>query len=359
MVNRRKASKVPPQVSQRGKSRIVGSSPDSGVNVSEFGAIDIIKRTLQKVPSVPNVSVGIGDDATVLRVGAGELVCSVDSNVEGVHFDLNWISIEGAANRAYHAAASDLAAMGAAPLAAVVALELPKGTSPKTIAAVAKGQARAVRETGCPLVGGNIVRGARFGFTTTVLGTCPRGSAATRDGARPGDEIWLSHEVGWAGLGLQLLQSQDVVFTKGRYLTGNKSPRWAHLAVKRWCSPVARIATGQVWRTRVNAMIDISDSLASEAQHLAKASGVRLVLDGALLEAMHQPLFRAAQTLEREPWDLILYGGEDYALLATGSPRRRPPGVHVIGHVERGRGAVLERNLSRVALSRGFDHLSD
>lgn len=353
-------------MAQRRASR-VGSKNTTGVTrsprkagpaagaVSEFAAIALLEKVLTHGAQSANVVVGIGDDAAVFRRPSGELVCSVDSSLEGVHFDLRWLSVELAARRAMHAAVSDLAAMGATPLGAVVALEVPRGTPAATFAAIAKGQARAVRESGCPVVGGNITRGERLGFTTTVLGTCKSGASVLRSGAKPGDEVWLSDPVGWAGLGLSLLQAGSA--------SGDATPRETSggrlraRAVRCWSTPSAKIETGRAWASRVNAMIDVSDSLASEARHLATMSKVKLVLEAGRLRSEHKALFAACAALGRDPWPLVLGGGEDYVLLATGPARRRPPGAHVVGYVTPGNGAWLERDGSQAALMPGFDHL--
>jgi thiamine-monophosphate kinase len=104
-------------------------------------------------------------------------------------------------------------------------------------------------------------------------------------------------------------------------------------------------------------MIDISDSLASEAAHIAEASRVRLTLDAAALQAGHRTIINACEALGFDPWQLILYGGEDYTLLGTGPARSRPSSATVAGVVERGQGAWLLREGKRTRLKRGFDHL--
>lgn len=332
-------------------------SPAGDPPVSEFGAIDVIRRILSAEEQRSSaVRVGIGDDSAVLGRPKGELVWSVDASVEGIHFDVRWLGLEAIACRAFHAAASDLAAMGARPLGALVALEVPKGTSRQTFRAIAKGQARAVRETQCPIVGGNITRGNKLALTTTVLGECKPGSALLRSGARPGDEVWLSDEVGWAGLGLSLLQSGDVVFTSGRHAS-KVSSRTALRAVTKWCAPQAKLETGLAWAKAAHSLIDVSDSLASEALHLATASGVALELDASQLLAAHPTLVRAARELHREPLPVILHGGEDYALLGTGPSSKRPSSAKVIGRVSVGKGAMALVDGKRVPLEPGFDHL--
>jgi thiamine-monophosphate kinase len=326
--------------------------------LSEFTAIDVLTRVLNEHLAQTRVTVGFGDDAAVLGRPEGELVCTVDASLEGVHFDLRWLSLEHAARRAFHAAVSDIAAMGAKPLVALVALEVPPHTAFDSFAAIARGQARAVRETGCPIVGGNVSRGRGFGFTTTALGTCRRGHGVTRRGAKPGDEVWLSHDVGWAGLGLRLLQSGAVVFREGRYRCVGDLGRDATFAARRWSAPQARVSTGMQWASRVHAMIDISDSLASETRHLAQASQVALVLDAKRMRDSHRRVWRTAQRLGRDPLHSILYSGEEYALLATGPSRNRPDDALVIGAVEEGSGAFITDAGKRSALHEGFDHLT-
>jgi thiamine-monophosphate kinase len=343
-------------LSEASKPKTRGRVPLDGV-ISEFEAIHVLTRKLTQGIDNELLSVGLGDDAAVLRQPHGELVCSVDASLEGVHFNLKWLSLEQAARRAFHAAVSDLAAMGAKPLAALVALEVPHGTLAGSFQAIARGQARAVRDTNCPIVGGNIARSRGFGFTTTVLGTCPRGTSVTRSGAQPGDEVWLSDEVGWAGFGLSLLQSEAVVFTSHGYQSQIEDTSVAAVAARRWSAPRAKVDTGLEWAKSARSMIDISDSLASEAHHLAEASKAAVILVGRQLLKVHPRLTRAAKTLERDTLSMVLYGGEDYALLATGPSEKRPPRAKVVGRVEPGHGAFLELDGQRHSLGEGFDHL--
>jgi thiamine-monophosphate kinase len=293
-------------------------------------------------------SVGIGDDAAVLERVGDPLVWTVDASVEGTHFERGWLELEDIGYRAFQAAASDLAAMGARPLAALSALELPKAFSKRELEALTRGQAMAARECGAPIVGGNVARSARLALTTTLLGTAraPLG----RDGARPGDELWLLGGVGLAALGLELLRKRS-----------RMTRREAEQAcVAAWRRPRALIADGARLVGRARAAIDVSDGLAGDVANLARASGVRAVLEAARLEAVLAPeLVSVARRLGRSPLDAALHGGEDYALVATGPTARRPRRATVIGRVERGRGAVLELSTGRTsALRPGYDHLA-
>lgn len=322
----------------------------------EFEGIDVLHKHLAGASRVHTI-VGIGDDAAVLRRPRGNLVVSVDASREGSHFDLSWLSLEQAAERSFHAAVSDLAAMGATPLSAVCALELPAGAGRRIFDAIGRGQARAARELDCPVVGGNVASGSCIGFTTTALGYLERQKPLLRSGARVGDEVWLSHEAGWAGLGLHLLQKRLAKRDGRRLIFAPGLGKWAKQAVRAWTTPRAKVLESRDWRRRVHSLIDTSDGLASEAQHLGNASGVCVVLEAERLLTSHGTLVGAAEQLGLEPLDAILYGGEDYALLGTGPRNKRPPGTLVVGHVKRGSGAVLSRGDQHEPLRVGFDHL--
>lgn len=293
------------------------------------------------------VTLGIGDDAALLRTEGGTLVWTVDACLEGAHFERELLELGDVAWKALHAAASDLAAMGATPLGALSALELPARFSESELDAFARGQAKAARALGCPVVGGNIARGTRLGVTTTVLGVVRR--PLRRDAARAGDEVWLVGDVGLAAAGFALLRA-------------GKAPKGAaaQRALRAWRTPRALVREGIALAGRAHACIDVSDGLGGDARHIAEASGVRLVLEeSALVRALPRELAELAPRVGRLALDLALEGGEDYALVATGPRAKRPRGARAIGRVTRGRGALLElAGGGHVELDRGFDHLA-
>jgi len=298
------------------------------------------------------VRVGIGDDAAVIQAGKGALVWTVDTCVEGVHFIRAWMGPEDVGWRSFTAAVSDLAAMGAQPVAALANLVVPADVIDRDLEGVARGQARASDAVECPLVGGNVSRGSEFSVTTTVLGEGHR--LALRSGARPGDALWLAGEVGEAAAGYRLLAA-------GVGLGRRRAKVSERRCIQTWRRPRALIDAGRRLARVATSLIDVSDGLSGDAHHLADAAHVRIVVEQSRLEgALSDDLRRAAQTLGLSPLDLALSGGEDYALLATGPARRRPRQVVCIGHVEAGRGVRLERpDGSRVQLGRGFDHLAE
>lgn len=273
------------------------------------------------------VILGIGDDAAVLQVPRGErLVVSVDAAVEGTHFRLPWLSPLQLGARSFEAALSDLAAMGARPLGAVCGLVLPSAVSARFVQQLARGQAAVAARQGCPVLGGNLARGPEVSLTTTVFGSARR--VLTRQGARPGDELWLVGQVGLAALGLRLLQAER-----------RPTSRAARVAIDAWRRPAALLGEGRALLGRASASIDVSDGLVSDALQLARASELRLELEAArLLEGLSPTLMSQGV---QPALDLALHGGEDYALLATGPAQRRPAFARRIGRAVQGSGVVL------------------
>lgn len=320
---------------------------------SEFARIALIERLLsaQNRPGGA-LELGIGDDAALLYThGAARLVWTIDAQVEGVHFDRRWLSWEEVGYRSYQAAVSDLAAMGAEPLGALSNLSLPVDFSDRALASLVRGQAEAARATQCPLIGGNLSKSSALSVTTTALGRTRH--KLLRSGARAGDELWLVGDVGLAALGLARLSGKLRPKVASR-----TSTRALATAVESWRRPKALLAEGQALHGRARAALDVSDGLAGDSAHLARASGVRVVIEEERLrEALPSALVSGTQGTRLDPLGLALYGGEDYALLATGPARKRPEFAQAIGSVERGRGVFLRDASGKLSrLGKGFDH---
>ncbi len=322
-------------------SRVARRTGSAG---SEWERIALIARLLAPKRRSRDVVVGIGDDAAVLRA-SGLLVWTVDSAVEGVHFDLDWLAPEDVGYRATQAAVSDLAAMGARPLGALSNLCLPKRFPKRDLERLLRGQAEAARELGCPIIGGNLAGSSELSITTTALGSTR--APLLRSGARAGDELWLLGDVGLARAGLLAFQE------------GASRKRALAAAVRAFARPRAHLREGLSLVGRAHAALDVSDGVAGDAAHVAEASGVAVVIsEERLRKALPRALATAAAELDRDPLELGLFGGDDYALLATGPERRRPRGAKVIGRVEAGRGVSLETREGRRALGGGFDHFA-
>lgn len=314
----------------------------------------------------PGVELGIGDDAAVLAPSAEASVCSIDASVEGVHFDLAYLTYEDVGYRSFQAAVSDLAAMGAAPAAALSALVLPRALSRDAIDRLTAGQAQASRQTACPVIGGNISRGTELSVTTTVLGHTR--DPLRRAGARPGDELWLVGPVGLAAAGLSYLRLGRERRCRIPPGAGGDAAAAASTAlgvagavarcVEAWRRPRARLEEGRQLVGRAHAAMDVSDGLSADVAQLAAASCVRIIVEREALRGSLDPaLLAAGRCLRRSPLQLALAGGEDYALLAAGPRALRPACAAAIGHVRRGAGAFLTSGRHLIPLGRGFDHL--
>lgn len=253
------------------------------------------------------VRVDIGDDAVVLAPLAAPTV-SVDVAVEGVHFRRAFASLDRLASRAFRAAASDLAAMGATPVGALSALVLPPETTDADLDLLVEGIAQASTALGIPIVGGNVSQGAQLSMTTTVVGNAEAG-ALTRAGARPGETLYVTGTLGGAAWALEHLLA-------ARGVPDDIRSRW----VERPC----RLQEGSSLIGHASAAIDVSDGLVQDAQHLAEASGVALHI-----HAKQLPLAGEAGL------DHALFGGEDYELLfCAPAGASLPSGCTPIGTVD-------------------------
>ncbi len=310
----------------------------------ELERIVEIRRRLEHASG--ELRLGIGDDAAVLLPSPRGQALSVDAQVEGVHFRRNLLSLTDIGYRALAAALSDLAAMGARPRAALLALVLPPELADAELYAIIDGVAEAQREHACAVAGGNLARGRELSITTTVVGDAPE-PPLSRAGARPGDALRVTGTLGGAALGLALLQA-------GR---GEIAPR----SVQRWRRPAPRIADGMALCGVASAAIDVSDGLLRDLQHVAEASGVGFELELARLP-LDPELSAGARALGLDATALALSGGEDYELLFTAADdATRSPGTR-IGRATVAPGLRLldarGRNVAPPALP-GFDHFAD
>jgi thiamine-monophosphate kinase len=271
----------------------------------EFRLIDHIReRTAQ---GRDDVRLGIGDDAALLAVPEGqELAVAIDTMVEGVHFlpgaapaDLGW--------KALAVNLSDLAAMGATPAWALLALTLPRTAADAArgfVADFAEGFAQLAQMHRLALVGGDTTRGP-LAVSVAVHGFVPPGKALRREGARVGDLVMVTGTLGDAAAGLHLLErgGQDARDSSlGAFLVG------------RLRRPVPRVAAGLALRGRASACLDVSDGLLADLGHLCAASGVGAEVESALL-----PRSPALLGLfdESSALDFALGGGDDYELCFT------------------------------------------
>jgi thiamine-monophosphate kinase len=250
--------------------------------------------------------VGIGDDAAVLLLPPGsEALVTTDFSLEGTHFRREWHPPESVGHRCLARGLSDIAAMGGDPRAAFLSLALPAGVPQSWVDGFLRGLLRLASRYKVPLAGGDIAESpAGVCADIVVLGSVPSGQALLRSGARPGDVIYVTGQLGISAAVLHAL------------LDGRKvSPKSKNAAPHFWPEP--RIAVGRTLRGLATAAIDISDGLSTDLTHLCQESGV-----GALVREYSIP---RGVSFQGSSLHYALHGGEDYELLFTAPAKVRVP----------------------------------
>jgi thiamine-monophosphate kinase len=298
---------------------------------------------------------GIGDDCAVLRLLPGqESLVTTDFTLEGIHFRRDWHPPESVGHRCLARGLSDIAAMGGKPVAAFLSLALPQDLSQAWVGRFARSLISLGEKFGVTLAGGDTAE-SPHGILADIIvvGSAPKGKAVLRSGARPGDRIFVSGELGGSAAAVFEMRAKQTRSKPNKKL----NPRDYH----RHFYPMPRIEVGRILREKslATAMIDTSDGLSTDLAHLCEQSGVGAELDAALV-----PRARVGKPAREVDLDLALHGGEDYELLFTARPGKRVPaliaGVALtcIGQVTRQR-LILLRNLKGIAYElepRGWQH---
>jgi thiamine-monophosphate kinase len=324
------------------------------------GEFDLIARYFTHPPRGAWPSQGVGDDCALIDLPGVRIAVSCDMLIAGRHF-LPDDAPEAIGHKALAVNLSDLAAAGAAPRACFLALGLPEADE-AWLARFAAGLHALADAHGCPLLGGDTTRtppqlhgAGPLTLSVTVLGELPPGQGLTRAGARPGDDLWVSGELGDAALALAARSGAAVLGPE------------ALVAVRaRLDRPQPRVALGRSLRTLATSAIDVSDGLAADLGHVLTRSGVGATL---LWPAVPRSSVLRAQpeALQR---DCALAGGDDYELLFTAPARQRDAvvaaaraaGVAVsrLGTIRAEPGLeILDAAGARIELARrGYDHFA-
>ena len=329
--------------------------------VKGFGEFRLIDRIREKIPPPPDSEVGIGDDAAVLSLRAGDVLLTTDAFVQGVHFDpaiTNWYQI-GA--RMVTAAVSDVAAMGGTPRHVVVALCIPPEFSLRAFDALTDGLIDSSGIYGAVLMGGDTVSTTGPLVVAVSVTGLPAARPVLRSGASVGDILSVTGRLGGSAAGLLVLRDESLLA---------EFPE----AAARHLEPAARVREGELLASSglVSSMIDISDGLAAEIHHLAESSGV-----GFIVQAGGIPLFEGlgelAERLGKNPVEIALSSGEEFELLFTLSVEdpgevdrlfqylRSKTGIEItpIGEVRppsEGIAMVMPDGSRNVLPAKGFDH---
>lgn len=295
--------------------------------LADVGESALIARIARQAGRCPgrDWALRIGDDAAILRPRRGdELVLSTDAFVEGTHFRFGRERPRTIGRRAMAVNLSDLAAMGAEPVGALLALSAPRGARVTDFDAIVGGVLHEAARFGCPLVGGNLAHASAWSLDLTVIGRCRRGRALRRRGLRPGDGLFVTGTLGGAALARLRADASGGALTR---------------------VPEPRIAAGRALARLpgARACIDLSDGLATDLGHLLEGTCWGAEVERASLP---QPrgFARACGAQGLDPTQVIAYGGEDYELLfafrsdwkassARRLSRRLGVAVHRIGRV--------------------------
>ena len=275
-------------------------------DIGEFGLIKAISTIADKGPGVVR---GIGDDAAVLTPAPGTVsLITTDLLLEGVHFQLEFTDPYRLGRKALAVNLSDIAACGGRPTAFLVSLAVPPETEMASVQALYKGMMEQAHLYGVSLIGGDTSRGKEWMISITLIGEVEERNCLYRNGAKDGDWIFVTGQLGDSALGLKMLK---------------KGEREGYL-IERHLDPTPRVKEGgQIARRGLaTAMIDISDGLIADLGHILEQSGV-----GAQVYLRHLPLsvsYREhVQQYYKKSFLLALAGGEDYELLFTASAERQ------------------------------------
>jgi thiamine-monophosphate kinase len=340
--------------------------------LTELGLIERLRARTAKGPG-QQVRIGIGDDCALLRPRPGEeIAVTTDLSIEGRHFRLDWHSPESVGHRALARGLSDLAAMGARPMAAFLSLGLPRelvqpeqGRRAKAGLWVERfydGLLALAEAHKTPLAGGDLAEAQLATADIVLIGAVPHGKALLRSGARPGDLLYVTGSLGGSAAALEKLAELTPSRKRGTARRSAKTnfPRGLEALLSRQLYPQPRVTQG-LWLMRrglATAALDLSDGLSTDLLRLCRESGV-----GAEVEAAALPVHPGA-TLEQ-----ALNGGEDYELLFTARPGTKiPQSIAGVAVTRIGRILRTPRQGARVMLggaewkrpleARGWEHFA-
>ena len=301
-----------------------------------------------------NAVLGVGDDCALVDITNGmDLAVSTDTMVSGTHFFPD-VDPENLGHKALAVNLSDMAAMGAMPYWAMLALTLPS-VDHAWLAAFAKGFFDLASEYNVSLIGGDTTRGP-LTLTVTIMGEVPAGAALRRNGAKAGNDVWVSGNIGDAALAVAHRHGK-LVLAEADY----------HEAVMRLYEPTPRVKLGQALRGMATSAIDISDGLLADLGHICRLSGVGATVD---LGSIPVSAIGAKHFSNDAALTAIVAGGDDYELCFTAPANSREsiaeltdvlgiPLTH-IGQVKRGKGVSLLGSDGKPMKidGRGYDHFS-
>jgi thiamine-monophosphate kinase len=311
------------------------------------GEFALLKRVLKQVDDT-SVVVGPGDDCAVLEHTSEKyLIVTTDMMVEEDHFSLKWHSPKQIGMKLMEANVSDIVSMGGNPKYVLISMSIKKDSTVEFVEELYSGMYESAKRHEVLIVGGDTTHGTEYVFNISMIGEVPKDRLMLRSGAKIGDIICVTGHLGSSTAGLKLLLAGKVGFVKDHLEPSSRTEKEA--------KTIAKYA---------NAMIDVSDGLASEVRHICEESGV-----GAVIEQEKIPLDKttidSAKSLSLDPYDFALYGGEDFELVFTirqekiDELKKKFSDFTVVGKVlEQNEGIHLLKKGKKTEMKKGYDHFS-
>ncbi|MBP9537039.1 MAG: thiamine-phosphate kinase [Negativicutes bacterium] len=319
--------------------------------IGEFGLIDILKQNT--INNKDNIIKGIGDDAAVFSVENNLLqLATTDMLVEGIHFNREFITAWQLGYKAIAVNFSDIAAMGGTPTNILISLAIPSDIDVDFMVQLYDGMKYLTKKFNANIIGGDTVASLQgLVINVTVLGTVPLPLVKYRSGAKNGDLVVVTGDLGSSAAGLEILLNK---YEQEQY----------EILVKKHLMPFPQLNYGEIIANYANSMNDISDGLASEANEISTASEV-----GIMLKENKMPVLKetkeVAKVFQKDVLDYVLFGGEDYQLVFTITPEKLTKlqgelnDLTIVGEVcSSFNGVKLERNDGTIIdiKSKGYNH---
>jgi thiamine-monophosphate kinase len=305
------------------------------------GEFELIKR-ITKQPTNKQIIKGIGDDAAVIKFGNNYLLFTTDTMVEGDHFSLNYFTPQQIGKKAVEVNVSDIGAMGGEPKFFLVSLVIPKIFDAEIIENIYKGMRETCARYNIEIIGGNITHGNQLIIDICMIGEALKQNLKFRSNAKPGDIILVSGDLGSSTAGLNLFLKNVNNFDEVK---------------RKHTEPEAKFYKVKSFLKYINAMIDVSDGLASEVTRICEQSNT-----GAIIYADSIPIKpitkKAAQACEGDALNFALYGGEDFELVYTVSKENLDmvKGI-VVGEITEKKGIrLLKDGKEQMLDGHGYDH---
>lgn len=319
--------------------------------IGEFGLIDILKQNT--INNKDNIIKGIGDDTAVFSVENNLLqLATTDMLVEGIHFNREFITAWQLGYKAIAVNFSDIAAMGGTPTNILISLAIPSDIDVDFMVQLYDGMKYLTKKFKANIIGGDTVASLQgLVINVTVLGTVPLPLVKYRSGAKNGDLVVVTGDLGSSAAGLEILLNK---YEQEQY----------EILVKKHLMPFPQLNYGEIIANYANSMNDISDGLASEANEISTASEV-----GIMLRENKMPVLKetkeVAKVFQKDVLDYVLFGGEDYQLVFTITPEKLTQlqgelnDLTIVGEVcSSFNGVKLERNDGTIIdiKSKGYNH---